>query len=82
MTVTTEIQPSTTPPIISLHKFCRDAGISTITAWRFRKRGWLETVNVAGRQYLTGEGIAKFKHRATSGEFAQKHVTPPANARA
>jgi len=62
--------------ICSLQTFAADMGISSITAWRFRKRGWLETVNIAGRQYVTAEGISKFKHRAVSGEFAKAHKTP------
>lgn len=63
-------------PIVSLTQFCRSAGISQITAWRFRQRGWLETTNIAGRQYCTSEQIAKFKRRATAGEFAQEHKVP------
>jgi len=47
-----------------------------LTAWRFRKRGWLQTVNIAGRQYITSEGIAKFKQRAAAGDFAKEHKTP------
>jgi len=63
-------------PIISLLAFCRNAEISTITAWRFRKRGWLQTVNICGRQYVTADGIAEFTRRAAAGEFAQEHKAP------
>lgn len=63
-------------PIQSLQSFCRGAFISPITAWRYRKRGWLETVNIAGRQYVTAEAIEKFKHRAAAGEFAKEHKAP------
>ena len=64
------------PPIVALSAFCRAAGISPITSWRFRKRGWLTTVNIAGRQYCTSEAIAEFKRRAEAGEFARKHTVP------
>lgn len=67
---------SESAPIQSLQNFCRSAGITPITAWRFRKRGWLNTVNIAGRQYLTSEGIAEFKQRAAKGDFAKEHNTP------
>jgi hypothetical protein len=62
--------------IVSLQKFCRDADISTVTAWRMRKRGWLETTNIAGRQYVTDEQSDRFKQRAMAGEFAKVHRVP------
>jgi len=66
-------------PIKSLQSFCREIGVAPITAWRYRKRGWLQTVNIAGRQYLTAEAAAEFKRRALAGEFA-KAVTGPKRA--
>src|SRR5215813_7867140 len=54
-------------PILSLHKFCEQAGISDVTAWRWRKNGWLSTVNIAGRPYLTDSAIAEFLRRAQAG---------------
>jgi hypothetical protein len=47
-------------PIISLSKFCQEAGISTVTAWRWRRRGWLVTVNIYGRQYIANNGLTAF----------------------
>jgi hypothetical protein len=67
---------STEPTIQALQVFCENAGIAPITAWRFRKRGWLVTINIAGRQYVTSEGIAEFKRRAAAGEFSRQHVVP------
>ncbi len=63
-------------PIVSLHKFCQEAGISDVTAWRWRKAGWLSTVNIAGRRYLTGEAVADFLRRVEAGEFAKEHKVP------
>jgi predicted site-specific integrase-resolvase len=64
------------PAVISLNKWLAQSGISTITAWRWRKKGWLQTINVAGRQYITGTAIAEFTRRAESGEFATEHKVP------
>ncbi len=63
-------------PIVSLNKFCQEAGISPITAWRWRKAGWLSTVNIAGRPYLTGGAVADFLRRVEAGEFSKEHVVP------
>ncbi len=64
------------PPIQSLQSFCSAAGFAEITAWRLRKKGWLKTVNINGRQYITAEQVAEFLQRAEAGEFAAVHKTP------
>jgi predicted site-specific integrase-resolvase len=56
--------------ILSLHRFCREAGISDTTAWRWRRKGWLTTINIAGRQYITDRALSEFLPRAEAGEFA------------
>ena len=61
---------------MSLQKFCENTGISNGTAWRWRRKGWLLTVNICGRQYVTDKGLAEFLRRAEAGEFAQEHKTP------
>jgi predicted site-specific integrase-resolvase len=43
----------TRPAVISLNRWLEQVGVTPITAWRWRQRGWLKTVNIAGRQYLT-----------------------------
>lgn len=67
---------STGSAVISLSKWLAKVGITPVTAWRWRKRGWLKTVNIAGRQYLTQEAIDEFRRRAQAGEFAQVHKVP------
>jgi hypothetical protein len=62
--------------ILSLSRFCRDCGISPVTAWRWRRAGWLKTVNIAGRQYLTRHQLEEFMRRVEAGEFARRHVAP------
>jgi predicted site-specific integrase-resolvase len=62
--------------VISLSRWLDEVGVTQITAWRWRRRGWLKTVNIAGRQYLTQEAIDEFHRRAVAGEFAQEHKVP------
>jgi hypothetical protein len=62
--------------IISLQQWLSDVGVTACTAWRWRKKGWLKTVNICGRQYLTQEAIAEFMARAQRGEFSQVHKAP------
>jgi hypothetical protein len=57
-------------PPISLDKFLELSGLSPTTAWRYRRRGWLKTVVIAGRHYISRESIAQFNERAARGEFA------------
>jgi len=47
-----------------------------VTAWRWRKKTWLHTINIAGRVYVTAESIAEFTRRAEAGEFAKEHKVP------
>ena len=62
--------------IISLSQWLQQVGVTACTAWRWRKKGWLKTVNIAGRQYLTQEAIDRFTERAAAGDFAQVHKVP------
>lgn len=64
------------PAMRSLSLWAEQVGICATTAWRWRKQGWIETINVAGRQYVSDAAIAKFTARAAAGEFAQEHKTP------
>jgi hypothetical protein len=49
---------------------------SPATLWRWRKEGWLPTINVAGRLYISRAAIATFEARAARGEFSKVHQTP------
>lgn len=72
-----QIEHSKIPAIQSLEQFCRSIPIDNTTAWRWRKKGWLQTTNIAGRQYVTMEQVLQFLRRVESGEFSKKHVVPP-----
>jgi len=62
--------------VISLHKWTEQVGVTACTIWRWRKKGWLTTVNIAGRQYLTQASIEEFHRRAVAGAFSQAPVVP------
>ncbi len=62
--------------LMALRRWCHGAGISEISAWRWRKRGWLSTINICGRVYVSLEEIRRFTERAQSGEFAKDHTVP------
>jgi predicted site-specific integrase-resolvase len=72
------------PPgaVVSLNKWLASIGVSSCTAWRWRRKGWLKTVNICGRQYLTQEAVEEFQRRAISGEFAKLHKVPTRKERA
>jgi hypothetical protein len=50
--------------------------VTPCTAWRWQKKAWLKTVNIAGRQCLTREAIVEFHSRASAGEFSQVNIVP------
>lgn len=61
---------------ISLAKWCADTGICRVSAYRWRKQGVLQTVNINGRMFVTREADAEFWRRAASGEFAKDRRPP------
>ena len=44
-------------------------GISRCTVYRYRRRGWLTVINIAGRPYITPEAASEFNRRAAAGDF-------------
>src|ERR1051326_1332216 len=62
-------------PPIALDKFMAESGLSPVTIWRYRRAGWLRTLNINGRHYLTRAEILRFNARAAKGEFA-KNLKP------
>lgn len=61
---------------IALDRFIQTCGITDTTAWRWRKRGWLNTRNIAGRVYILPKDLREFNRRMEAGEFAKEHVAP------
>ena len=72
-----EIPLAAYPPL-ALDLYIRQSGLSPATCWRYRKKGWLETVIIAGRHYVTREQIAQFNERARRGEFRGTLKNPAA----
>ena len=64
---------------MSIDKFMEQSGLSPATCWRYRKKGWLSTITIAGRNYITREEIENFNRRAASGEFAGTTSNPYAS---
>jgi len=74
--VSSDNAPQLASPIQSLNAFLAGMGVDTITGWRWRNKGWLETVNICGRVYVTQAQIQSFIRRAERGEFSQVHKAP------
>lgn len=67
-------------PPISMDRFTEQSGLSPVTLWRFRKKGWIKTCVIAGRHYLTAAQIAEFNTRLACGEFAGSGPRTPQRA--
>jgi len=58
-------------------RYLHGIGVSRTTGWRWRAAGFLQTVVIAGRHYISDEEIRRFEIRAANGEFAAKSPTKP-----
>jgi hypothetical protein len=63
-------------PPMALDKFIEQTGLSPVTIWRFRKKKFLQTVNICGRHYVLRSEIARFNARALAGEFSKPCLRP------
>jgi len=59
-------------PPISVSLFSEKSGLSEVTLWRYRQKGWIKTHNIAGRQYISRADVAEFNRRMKAGEFASE----------
>lgn len=66
---------------MALQAFCEKLAVSATTVWRWRRMGWLETVNIAGRPYVTREEVRRFNARVATGEFSRPIVCAANNRR-
>lgn len=67
--ISQEAQPDSRPPM-AWRKFLHAVGISNVTGWRWRKLGWIVTVDIAGKPYVPMRELERFNARAEAGEFA------------
>jgi hypothetical protein len=66
-----------TPALVSLNKWGRELGRTPPTIWRWRQLGWLDGItNIAGKPYITRQGMEKFLRRAEAGEFSKPSHAP------
>ena len=56
--------------------FLADIGRSSVTGWRMRRAGHINTINIAGKVYVHEDEIRRFEARAVAGEFAKKAHVP------
>lgn len=57
--------------MIALKTWGDQIPVSDVTLWRWRKKGWLNPVNICGKLYLTRADIEEFQRRAIAGEFSE-----------
>lgn len=62
--------------LLAFDRWLKDIDRTPATGWRWRKRGWIKTINVCGRLYVSRDEINRFETRASAGEFSKTHVTP------
>ena len=65
-----EIGKEEIPTIQSLDKFMTAAGRSRTTGFRWRQLGYLKSVTICGRPYVTRDAINEFLERAAAGELS------------
>ena len=63
-------------PVVPWLKVRREMGLSEATAWRYRDRGWITTIEIGGRLYVTQGELARFLQRAGEGEFSSPRKPP------
>ena len=57
-------------------KFLAQVGVSRTTGWRWRRRRWIETVNISGKVYVTEREVNHFTKRVEAGDFAATACVP------
>src|ERR1051326_3984015 len=58
-------------PVVSYARWLAKTGISPVTGYRWRQRGWITAINIAGRLYLSRPEMERFQARAAAGEFSR-----------
>ena len=62
--------------IVAFEPWLKEIDKTPATGWRWRRKGWIKTLNISGRLYVSRAAIAEFERRAAAGEFAKVHQTP------
>ena len=59
--------------LLPFNSFLKSNGRSASCGWRWRQKGWITTINISGRLYVSKAECERFHQRAAAGEFAQKN---------
>ncbi len=71
-----DIPNNTTTPLVSFDRFLETIPLSRVTGYRYRMRGAMQCINIAGRWYIEQAEIDRFLQRARAGEFAKAPRCP------
>ena len=74
------LSDQTVSNLLAFDRWLKDIDKTPATGWRWRKRGWINTVNICGRLYVSRHEISRFEERAAAGEFSKTHKTPKRKA--
>jgi hypothetical protein len=55
---------------MALDEFMKQMGVCRATCFRWRQKGWLKTISIAGRLYIPADALEEFNARAARGEFS------------
>jgi hypothetical protein len=66
--------------LTALDRWLKDIDRAPVTGWRWRKLGWIQTINICGRLYVSRDEIKRFEKRAAAGEFSKIPKTPSRKA--
>jgi hypothetical protein len=61
--------------LVPFNSFLKSNGRSASCGWRWRQQGWITTVNIAGRLYVSQDEVDRFQQRAAAGEFSKASRT-------
>jgi len=68
-------------PPISVTRFLQTSGISSVTFWRWEKRGVIQTVRLAGRKYITATAMKEFNRKLAAGDLSGATQNPHENGK-
>lgn len=74
--MSTKTEQNALPALMTYDSWLKSIPASSTTGWRWRREKMVETINIAGRVYISREAIARFLSRAAAGEFEKRHVVP------
>jgi hypothetical protein len=70
----------TGPGLRAFDAWLRELGRSPNTGYRWRKRGWIKTLNIGGRCYITDDEIKRFISRGENAEFFRRTLVKATTA--